>query len=107
MSNNVVANLGCPPLMSDGRHATDYRPTCYVHDLINKQNGLHNSEQTRHFLMRNADKLIARNRQYFLERAGCNSCSHYHVDPNGHDKYWNNYRARLDELAGLGAHGRK
>lgn len=97
MSNNVSANRHCPPLMSDGRHATDYRPSCYVHDLINKQNGLYNSEQTRYFLIHNASKMRGLNDDYFQQRAGCYSCVTTHVDPNGHDKYWSNYKSWLSK----------
>lgn len=96
MSNNALQNRDCPPLMSDQRHATDYRPSCYVHDLILKQNSIRNSEEMRLFLQRNADKLRQLNLSHFEERAGCNSCSHFHVDPNGHDKYWANYKTWLD-----------
>ena len=93
--NNALHNRDCPPLMSDQRHATDYRPTCYVHDLILKQNGIRNSEQMRMFLQRNSNQLRELNLGHFNERAGCNSCQDYHVDPNGHDRYWSNYRAWL------------
>lgn len=96
MSNNALHNHNCPPLMSDQRHATDYRPSCQVHDLILKQNSIKNSEQLRLFLQRNADKLRQLNLDYFQERASCNSCKHYHVDPNGHDQYWSNYKKWLN-----------
>ena len=62
MSNNTRKNHNCPALMSDGRHVTDYRPSCYVHDLIQKQNGLHNSHQYRIFLQNNANTLMTVNR---------------------------------------------
>ena len=93
--NNALHNRDCPPLMADQRHATDYRPTCYVHDLILKQNGIRNSEQMRMFLQRNSNQLRDLNLSHFNERSGCNSCQDYHVDPNGHDRYWSNYRAWL------------
>jgi hypothetical protein len=96
MSNNALQNRDCPPLMSDQRHATDYRPSCYVHDLILKQNKIKNSEQLRMFLQRNANQLRELNLGHFKERAGCNTCQHYHVDPNGHDQYWSNYKKWLD-----------
>lgn len=96
MSNNALHNRDCPALMSDQRHATDYRPSCYVHDLIIKQNGIKNSEQMRMFLQRNAEQLRNLNLNHFQERAGCNSCQHYHVDPNGHDRYWTNYKKWLE-----------
>lgn len=96
MSNNALQNRDCPPLMSDQRHATDYRPSCSVHNLILTQNGIKNSEQMRMFLQRNANQLRELNLTHFQERAGCNSCQHYHVDPNGNDRYWDNYKKQLD-----------
>lgn len=101
MSNNALHNKDCPPLMSDQRFATDYRPSCYVHDLVNKQNGIRNSHQQRMFFQRNADKLMQLNLQYFSQKADCNSCNMFHVDPNGHDRYWDNYRQWLEK-----GHGR-
>ena len=91
--NNV--NHNCPPLMSDGRHATDYRPSCYVHTLISQQNGLQNSYQQRLFMQRNADQFHALNVRFFTAKAGCNM-PYMHVDPNGHDAYWNAYKASLN-----------
>ena len=92
MSNNALHNFGCPPLMNDGRHATDYRPSCYVHDTIIKQNGIQNSHQLRHFLQTNACQLAQINRDYFCQKASCPSCQYYHVDPNGNDRYWRKYK---------------
>jgi len=97
MSNNALQNRDCPALMSDGRIATDYRPQCYVHDLINKQNGIKNSHDQRKFLQDNAKKLMNLNLQYFNNKSGCNTCEHFHVDPNGHDRYWKQYKASLEK----------
>jgi hypothetical protein len=94
--NNAQQNWDCPPLMSDQRHATDYRPSCYVHDLILKQNGIKNSHEMRLFMQRNAEKLRLLNTAYFQEKSGCKSCQYYHVDPNGHVRYWNDYMERLN-----------
>jgi hypothetical protein len=80
--------------MSDGRHVTDYRPSCFVHTLISQQNNLNNSYQQRLFLQRNAEKFQALNAQYFAAKAGC-SLPCKHVDPNGHDSYWSAYKASL------------
>ena len=93
--NNALHNKDCPALMSDGRFATDYRPSCYVHDLIQKQNNINNSHQLRQFLQRNGTEFIKLNTQYFGDKNSCNSCQVTHVDPNGHDKYWNDYKQRL------------
>jgi hypothetical protein len=92
MSNNALSNQDCPPLMSDGRHATDYRPTCYVHDLIIKQNGIKNSWELKEFLTNNGTNLMKINTDYFMTKNNCNSCNFTHVDPNGNERYWDNYR---------------
>lgn len=99
--NNAPQNKDCPPLMSDGRHATDYRPSCYVHNLINEQNSLTNSHQQRLFLQRNAEQLMKLNHAFFQDKAGCNTCKPYHVDPNGHDAYWASYKKNLAQKQGL------
>lgn len=95
--NNSLQNRDCPPLMSDQRCATDYRPSCYVHNLILQQNGLKNSHEMRMFLQKNAEKLRYLNTQYYSEKNSCGSCKPFHVDPNGHDAYWSNYRANLEQ----------
>jgi hypothetical protein len=90
--NNV--NYDFPALMSDGRYATDYRPSCVVNSLIMKQNGLSNSHQERMFLQHNAEQLQALNiRNFNYKAAGGKPC--FHVDPNGHDAYWRTYKASL------------
>ena len=91
MSNNAKKNFNCPALMSDGRHVTDYRPSCYVHDQIQKQNGIHNSHQYRRFLQQNADKLMAINQMYYESKNHCDSC-YFQPDPNGNDEYWAKYQ---------------
>lgn len=92
--NNALENHDCPALMSDGRHGTDYRPSCYVHNLISTQNGIKNSHNQRQFLQNNAVHLMGLNLQIFQKRAGCSS-NYYHVDPHGHDEYWVNYKKNL------------
>ena len=96
--NSALHNRDCPPLMSDGRFATDYRPSCYVHELIIQQNGLRNSHQNRMFLQQNARELMRLNTQYFAEKNNCNSCTFYHVDPNGQDQFWAEYKGRMERL---------
>jgi hypothetical protein len=90
--NNSIENQDCPPLMSDGRHFTDYRPSCYVHDLILTQNKITNSYDLKMLLTHNALKLQKINRNYYNMKNACTSCGQYYiVDPNNHDKYWENY----------------
>lgn len=93
--NNALHNRDCPALMSDQRHATDYRPSCDVHHMILKQNNIKNSEQMRMFLQRNANKLRELNQDHYKANNKCNTCTYYHIDPNGHDKYWSKYKGEL------------
>ncbi len=87
--NNALNNRDCPALMADGRLVTDYRPSCEVHDLIIKQNGLMNSYDYRQFMINNAATLMQLDRNYYEARNQCNSCRFYQVDPNGNESYWN------------------
>jgi|SRR3989344_3486004 len=93
--NNALHNHDCPPLMSDGRHATDYRPSCDVHDLIIKQNAVPNSHELRMFLQRNAEQLMSLNTRYFVTKNQCQSCQPFHVDPNRSDEYWSKYQSYI------------
>jgi hypothetical protein len=95
MSNNALHNHNCPPLMSDQRHATCYRPSCDVHMELFSNAGVKNSEQMKRYLQQNANKLRKQNLLDFHRRANCGSCRFYHVDPNGHDQYWKNYKNKL------------
>uniref|UniRef100_A0A6C0BMC6 Uncharacterized protein n=1 Tax=viral metagenome TaxID=1070528 RepID=A0A6C0BMC6_9ZZZZ len=94
--NNAYGNQDCPPLMSDGRHVTDYRPSCYVHDLILRQNGITNSYDLKMLLTHQAMQLQENNRQYYDQKNACVSCGdYYQADPNGHLKYWDGYNQRI------------
>ena len=93
--NNALHNRDCPPLMSDGRHATDYRPSCYVHDLIIKQNGIRNSHELRHFMQNNAQALMTINTNYFQTKNDCRSCQFTHPDPNNNDRFWFAYQKHI------------
>ncbi len=67
-------HFDCPPRMSDGRHFTDYRPECYVNDLIRADNGVNNNLQWRNFLTQNAEKLMDLNRQHACQKNCCGGC---------------------------------
>jgi len=71
-SNNKY--FDCPPRMSDGRHFTDYRPNCYIQNLIKSENGINNSLQYRQFLTHNADKIMQENRKYACDKNCCGPC---------------------------------
>lgn len=94
--NNSLGNQDCPPLMSDGRHFTDYRPSCYVHDLILNQNNITNSYDLKMLLTENALKLQKINRDYYTLKNSCVSCGKFYlVDPNNNVNYWKQYDERI------------
>lgn len=64
-------HFGCPPRMSDGRHFTDYRPSCQVNNMIKADNGTQNSFQYRQFLAHNAVELMNINRRHACEKNCC------------------------------------
>ncbi len=55
-TNNKYFN--CPPRMDDGRHFTDYRPNCFLNNLLAGNNNLQNSFELRTFLTNNAVDLM-------------------------------------------------
>lgn len=59
-SNNKYSDA--PPRMADGRHFTDYRPSCDLNNVINRDNNINNSFEARVFLQRNATKLMDLNK---------------------------------------------
>ena len=98
--------LCAPARMSDGRHFTDYRPSCYVNNLIRLQNiARHyqyptngyflNSYEYRLLLQHKADELIKLNRKYAIQQNSCANPRYYHVDPNSNDQYWNQMKHYL------------
>jgi hypothetical protein len=94
--NNSLGNQDCPPIMSDGRHFTDYRPNCYVHDLILKQNGITNSYDMKYFMTHRASELQTINRNFYDTKNSCTSCGGYYLpDPNNTVSYWRQYDAWL------------
>jgi hypothetical protein len=83
--------------MSDGHYLTDYRPSCWVQSLVDAQNNLQDSFQSRVFMQRNAVKLMDMNRQLAENIGLCHSeCNFYHIDPNGHDAYLSKYKTKLN-----------
>ena len=71
-SNNKHFNS--PPRMADGRHFTDYRPNCYVNNLLRANNKIHSSFQYRQFLTDNADNLMNINRAYACQKNCSGPC---------------------------------
>lgn len=93
--NNSYVNKDCPPLMSDGRHVTDYRPSCEVHSSIRFHNNLADSNQYRQFMINNAEKMMNIERSHWAKVRSCDSCSFVHPDPNNNDTFWAAYRKHL------------
>ena len=71
-TNNKFFN--CPPRMDDGRHFTDYRPSCDLNNLVASNNNLVSSYDYRQFLILNADKLMDLNRGYTVQMNSCGPC---------------------------------
>ena len=46
-------HFDCPPKMADGRHFTDYRPSCDIDVAIRNDNSIKNNFQYRKFLQTN------------------------------------------------------
>ena len=71
-SNNK--HFKAPPRMDDARHFTDYRPSCYVNNLIKANNEIYNNFQYRQFLTDNADGLMDINRAYACQKNCSGPC---------------------------------
>jgi hypothetical protein len=72
-SNNKYPD--CPALMDDGRAFTDYRPSCYLNDLIRTMNGIQSDFEYRKFLQNNAVQLMDTIRLYNIKKNGCLPCN--------------------------------
>lgn len=72
-SNNKF--FGCPPLMSDGRHFTDYRPRCnIIHDMVKREDKNMSSYEYRQYLISNADSIMEKNRSTAIDKMACAPC---------------------------------
>lgn len=71
-SNNKFSN--CPPLMSDGRAFTDYRPACEVNNSMRSVTSSNNSINYRNFLIQNATTLMAQQTAETNKKNGCIDC---------------------------------
>jgi hypothetical protein len=72
-SNNKYFN--CPARMSDGRHFTDYRPNCFVNNLLRYNNNTMSNYEYRQFLINNGSELMKINNIYTEEKVGCKPCT--------------------------------
>ena len=64
----------CAPRMSDGRHFTDYRPSCDLNLYIREDNNIKNSFDYRIFLQNSATKIMNINRDNATEKNLCRPC---------------------------------
>ena len=67
-SNNIHFNI--PPLMSDGRHYSNYDPSCKANKELRGSLGIKNNYQYRQWLINNGKSVIKGNRM-----SACNECS--------------------------------
>ena len=65
---------GCPPRMSDGRHFTDYRPSCDADQTIRRDNNMCGSNQYREFLQNNGVAIMNKDRKHACELNCCAPC---------------------------------
>lgn len=72
-SNNKYRD--CPPRMSDGRHFTDYRPSCLTDNLIRFKNQIFSNSEYRAFLSHNAKDLMKMNQEYACQKNCCQPCA--------------------------------
>ena len=67
-SNNIHFNI--PPLMADGRHYSNYDPSCKANKELRSSLGIKNNYQYRQWLINNGKSVIKENRHL-----ACNECS--------------------------------
>lgn len=83
-SNNKY--MDCPPRMNDGRHFTDYRPSCHINDLLRNDNAISNSFQYRQFMTHNAETIMDKHRQIACAK---NCCAPQPNTPHGFEGFDN------------------
>ena len=77
--------------MSDGRHFTDYRPNCYVNNLLRYNNRTMSSYEYRNFLTQNAENLMKINNMYSSQKNSCGPCNATPVNNETMCKYNKSY----------------
>lgn len=69
-----------PPRMADGRHFTDYRPSCDLNNDVRRDNQIVDSFESRLFLQRNANQLMNINRNKACDKNCSSVCAGDVVD---------------------------
>ena len=67
-SNNIHFNT--PPLMSDGRHYSNYDPACKANNELRGSLGIKNNYQYRQWLINNGNNVAQKNKD-----SACNECA--------------------------------
>ena len=100
-SNNKFFN--CPARMDDGRHFTDYRPNCYINNLLRTKNKTMSSYDYRQFLINNGNELMKLNNEYAVQKNGCSPCNAPVIKNETRCEYNKNYGSCLiNDLDGVG-----
>ena len=100
-SNNKYFN--CPPRMSDGRHFTDYRPNCYVNNLLRYNNRTMSSYEYRQFLTQNAENLMKINNMYSSQKNSCEPCNAQQINNQTKCNYNKSYgTCNVNDCNGIG-----
>ena len=80
----------CPPLMSDGRHITNYVNNAVTDDYIRKSNNIIDHNHYRSFLQNNGEQIIINNQKRMEAQFNCdvsiqcslnNFCNNYNIKP--------------------------
>jgi hypothetical protein len=89
--------------MNDGRQFTDYRPNCYVNNLLRYNNRTMSSYEYRQFLINNGSELMKINNLYSVEKNGCSPCNAEQVDNKTVCAYNQEYgECKVNNPSGLG-----
>ena len=100
-SNNKYFN--CPARMSDGRHFTDYRPNCYVNNLLRYNNKTMSNYDYRQFLINNGSELMKINKDYTEEKVGCTPCNASEINNQTRCRYnKQNGICEINDVGGVG-----
>lgn len=90
-------HFDCPPKMADGRHFTDYRPSCDIDVAIRNDNSIKNNFQYRKFLQTNGVDIMNINRQHSCMKNCCTPCSTNSDNFNGGTMLPEKYLVECDE----------
>ena len=69
--DNRYYEFGCPALMSDGRHLTNYLSAPVINQKIRNINKIKTTNEFRSFLQKNATKIIKNENKYLEDNFKC------------------------------------